>query len=1611
MGQDYSRGLTSHFASPLQLLHRRSVRANGRSDALVSPDESTVADDARCPLITHIRVTYTSTKLKRVPVEFYITVKSANGTHHTSNKSAVAGRDVVEWDDEILLPPEHSSKISFAVFVSFELESTLGCGEAVREIDVTVGELLGRSSDSEFIKIYDQDDGNVEIKIRGSSGCVAVSDPSASEATSRIKESTDMSRHALARCRKLLEYSGVLARAALVVVSGLIDHERAISMLEVLVRDISDDHHYKPLWLTTLASLLWERYERLGDVVDLDRCISLEEHALRLTPDDHPDRLEDLGELEISLSRRYKHFGDTMDLEKLISLQEERLRLAPDGHPDRPSMLDSLAQSLSSRYKCVRDIVDLEKSISLEEDALRLTPDDDPDKHSMLANLALSLKRRYERFRNIVDLEKSLSLGEEALRLMSDEHPHRPSTLTNLALSFLDRYERCGDIVDLEKSISFEENALRLMPDDHPDKPSMLANLALPFQCRYKRSGDIADLAKSVSLKEDALQLMPDDHPDKPSMLDSLATTLSSRYKCFGDIADLEKAMSLDQDALRLTPDDHPGKRSILANLALSSRHRYERSRNIVDLERSLSLGGDALRLMSDEHPHRPSTLSNLAVSLLSRYERIGDIMDLERSISLKEDALRLTPDHDPDKPSRLSSLASSLQCRYGRFGKIVDLEKSVSLMEDALQLTPDDHPEKRPILGNLALSLFHRHDRTGDRMDLEKSISLQQDALQLTPNDHPDKPTSLANLVVSFKRRYERFGDIADLERSLSLGEDALGLISDEHPHKPSTLNNIAVSFSDRYERFGDVVDLEKSIFLRKDALRLTPDGHPDKPLWLVSLAQSLSHRYKRFEDIVDLENSLSLGKDALQLTPDDHPGKSTMLNNLSVLLESRYQRFRNVVDLQKSITLREDALRLTPDDHPDKPSLLTNLAQSLMSRCKCSGDILDLEKSISLSEDALRLTSDDHPNKPLRLANLARSLLSRYQYSLDVADLEKSIDADTLRLPPDDHPHKLEFLNVRVQSLLQKFQHFADASTSDVHQAISLSSRATHSYTGKPSVRFESSQVWIRGLRLLQKGTQSLFDAYTISVYLLPQLAWIGSSFQDRYHKLLEAGGVVSDAAAVALSLRRPELAIEWLDQGRSIVWSQVSQLRTPVDDLRSAHPALAAKFEHVSHELEHAGVRHEEEIHGLTTSESSYMTGLLKPQARQYHRLSFRRDDLLAEIRALPGFERFLLPKKIDQLSSLVHLGHVVFLNACKPERRCDALVITATSNKVLHVPLSLSSYTEIVTMRRQLSGLLRYHGRVIARNKIDDEDRVGGAARPARLHPNEIFITILSKLWNTVISPILDVLGLSTPPAELPRIFWCPTGPFTLLPIHAAGLYDATNPGPKLSNSVISSYIPTMSTLQDPPQQDLQTSSSTIRMLAVPQPNTDGDLPLNGVKVEMGFMRELTSSSPFMNFQEADGTVEDVLAKMKVSDWVHFCCHGTQDHTNPLDSGLLLADRTRLKLSDVVQLARPRGGLAFLSACQTAMGDEKLSDEAIHLAAGMLLAGYSGVIATMWSIMDRDAPMVTKDVYTSLFGEGRVPDSRRAAEALHHAIDKLRNSGAPFLSWVPFVHYGS
>jgi hypothetical protein len=125
------------------------------------------------------------------------------------------------------------------------------------------------------------------------------------------------------------------------------------------------------------------------------------------------------------------------------------------------------------------------------------------------------------------------------------------------------------------------------------------------------------------------------------------------------------------------------------------------------------------------------------------------------------------------------------------------------------------------------------------------------------------------------------------------------------------------------------------------------------------------------------------------------------------------------------------------------------------------------------------------------------------------------------------------------------------------------------------------------------------------------------------------------------------------------------------------------------------------------------------------------------VVQEIRALPGFERFLLHKEFSPLRSSVHSGPVVILNAA--ESRCDALIVHADEEGVIHVPLSSFTLKRAGVLQNTLNGLLgpNRHG------VIPHDDRNGRRA----LRRDISWESVLSSLWKGIVKPVLDALDFS------------------------------------------------------------------------------------------------------------------------------------------------------------------------------------------------------------------------------------------------------------------------
>ncbi|CAE6411139.1 unnamed protein product, partial [Rhizoctonia solani] len=540
----------------------------------------------------------------------------------------------------------------------------------------------------------------------------------------------------------------------------------------------------------------------------------------------------------------------------------------------------------------------------------------------------------------------------------------------------------------------------------------------------------------------------------------------------------------------------------------------------------------------------------------------------------------------------------------------------------------------------------------------------------------------------------------------------------------------------------------------------------------------------------------------------------------------------------------------------------------------------------------------------------------------------------------------------------------------------------------TGPPRESFEDALQWVA----LASEIPSLrcIEAYQAAIDLLPRFIWLGATTNQRYQDLSTAENLAVNAASVAILNSNPTLALEWVEHARCVVWNQSLMLRSPLDQLHSSHPELAVRLEAVAKQLYDAGS--ESSASRMPTSSS------VDPEqvGQQRRRLAMQYNDLLVQARKLPGFEDFLQPMKADALVHAAQHGPIVVINCHKGH--CDALLILPGNGAIRHLPLPNFSQEKAQKARSELETSLRRKGL-----------RQRGVKEWLPSGYKDRISTVLLALWEDIVKPVLDFLGLKNETSidSLTHITWCPTGALSFLPLHAAGDYD--QPQSRVFNYAISSYTPTLTAL-------LASTPSSFnrapRVLAIGQANTPGRNPLPGTISELEFMQAHTSNKiEYSQLVDNQATTVAVLDAMEQHDWVHLACHAHQNVEDPVKSGFFLHDGI-LDLASINRRSFRNKGLAFLSACETATGDEKLPDEAIHLASGMLMAGYSSVVATMWAIKDEDAPFVADKVYERLMKDGKVGNGE-AGKALHYAAAALRDKigEKEFGRWVPYIHIGS
>ena len=411
----------------------------------------------------------------------------------------------------------------------------------------------------------------------------------------------------------------------------------------------------------------------------------------------------------------------------------------------------------------------------------------------------------------------------------------------------------------------------------------------------------------------------------------------------------------------------------------------------------------------------------------------------------------------------------------------------------------------------------------------------------------------------------------------------------------------------------------------------------------------------------------------------------------------------------------------------------------------------------------------------------------------------------------------------------------------------------------------------------------------------------------------------------------------------------------------------------------------------------------------------RLAERWERLLEEVRRRPGFGDFLASTPFDRLRQAASDGPVVLVNTTR--WRSDALIVTTTGVHPVALP-----WLDHDTAQQRAAALL-----------AAQREAEAGSGGLARAHLRHTLTSTLRWLWDTVAEPVCAALDeilagrdILAGEAARDRLWWCPTGPLTMLPLHAAGRYGApaglaSRRRPTVPARYVCSYTPSLGTLLR--ARAAPAAVAPPRVFAVGLTRTAGQAPLPEVAEELRVISTHLAGVRLLTGPAATrAAVLDALAR---HNWVHVACHAVQDFDRPSASALQLVDG-RLSVLDLgaspalaTRLAVGGGGsgagggaeLAYLSACRTAAGGQVLPDEAIHLTAALQLAGYRHVIGSQWAVSDRIAAQVAGDVYARLGAAPGGPDAAGAARALDAALVRVRSDhpDRPEL-WASLIHTG-
>ncbi|WP_431970146.1 CHAT domain-containing protein [Nocardia sp. bgisy134] len=1265
----------------------------------------------------------------------------------------------------------------------------------------------------------------------------------------------------------------------------------------------------------------------------------------------------------------------------------------------------------------------LAEAIDTARRAADAAADDDRIRWLAIGNLTRALWRDYQRTADPESLREAIELLQESLEQLSEGEatPTREflAELTEEWDSHAEEFARAAEAAanfDVEDSISqLRAEFLTARPED-PDYGGRLANFANVLIQAYDYAGYPQLLDEAVRVAREGAALTPEDVWFFHIVHNTLAAIRLRRYRTYGDPGDLDHAVDALNRAIDSIDSAHAEYEHLTTNRALISSAQPEGTNDEGASTEAATLTDAGRTIAAPDFADDPERLCAVAGSLYIRADALHDMAAVSRAIGYTERALELLPAGDDRRGDAFDLLSLLHQLRYRRTDGENDPDAAVAAAEQAVRYATEPGGRRAGFLSNLASALLlrsapgdaaRRADYLAESVRLASASGDDRQAITVSLNEigllvEMGDYTAAANALTDSAGLFD--ATLAPLaRRSPDHGRIRLGLAV--HWSRIALATRLAGHF-------------DQAIAATRRAVEVIVSEPNDNHAWLLQLAGLTRERATLFLDPADLDTAETALRHLIRSGPDpDELAESHW--QLGAVLRLRHSLTRDPALLDEAVTLLRAAADGELDDLNRRKIVGPSLAAVLLARVASGrGTESDLDESVALLADSVadrfETGLDDTDLDARNLYNYAGALYQRYLARRDTTDLDAAIDSARQAADERDpgEPNRAPMLCNLAVYLHRRFADTGDGA--DWVRAADTWRQAWET-PGAPLVPLLRIALgW--GTATTQSGDPARgADILGRGVALLPALAWRGLAHADRRLLLqAEAGELTQNATAAAIAAGRFERAIELTEAGRGILWTQRREVRADIEGLRSAAPELADEFEVCAAALDGTGEPGEQETTRYERADS----------ARRFERLL----DRIRGLDATAGFPRpaeFLLPQPFSALRPQTPGEWIVLINCS--ELRCDAVAVSR--DRVVAVPLpGLDADTAVRQAELHVNTVKRYAAS--RRTTTDTQVFDAGLARTA------------AWMWTAIAEPVLCALGFTDRPAAgapPPRIWWCPTGVLTVMPLHAAG-FHAEGAGRTVLDRTISSWATSLTHLaharrthteSEPATVDAHLDTSDGRrattdahpgtrraeypgaMLIFAVPETPGLDPIPAAAEEAEDLVKLLGAQPHTALIGAAATRAALLSGLADHTWLHVACHGTQDLFDPADAGLYPYDWQEagvVGIDDLTGTSRGSGEFAFLSACETHVGDARNLDESITLAAALQSRGWRHVIGAMWAIGDVAAHRMSQCVYPALLGSGR-PSADAAATALHGAAMELRDAEPHAMRhWAAFLHIG-